>query len=186
LTSRQGASESGALFLDRDGVLNRKRHDHVKSWEEFEFLPGVLETLRDLHSAGVRVIVVTNQSVVGRGLITEETLLYIHSRFTASVAEAGGRIEHVYACIHRPEAGCDCRKPNPGLLTLASRDRGVPLQTSVMVGDADSDVEAARRAGCVPVLIAERPPPGLNGRLSLARDLADAAELARLIWAQGG
>src|SRR5437016_4484550 len=86
----RGVVARPALFVDRDGVINVRRPDHVKSWAEFEFLPGVLETLRYLKRAGIRVIVLTNQSVVGRGLLQREALIDIHWRLTATVAKAGG------------------------------------------------------------------------------------------------
>ena len=180
--SRPAAGSDQALFLDRDGVINRKRSDHVKSWEEFEFLPGVLQALRDVNLAGIRVIVVTNQSAVGRGLVQPETLVDIHGRLTTAVAAAGGNIERIYACTHTPDDGCGCRKPNVGLFTLASRRQGVRLAGSVMVGDAETDVQAAHRVGCRPVLIGDRPPVSVGEAVLLAKDLAEAVAQAKRIW----
>jgi D-glycero-D-manno-heptose 1,7-bisphosphate phosphatase len=140
--------DSGALLLDRDGVINRRRSGHVKSWAEFDFLPGVLPALRELERRRVRVVVITNQSVVGRGLITAAALDAIHLRMVDEVASAGGRIEAVLACLHHPEDGCACRKPGTGLFERASRDLGVSIPDSVMIGDSLTDVEAALAAGC--------------------------------------
>ena len=89
-----------AVFLDRDGTLNDHVEGHVKSWAEFTFLPNSLEALRRLAASDYKVIVVTNQSAVGRGTITEETLEEIHSRMLAEVEEAGGRIDGIYVCCH--------------------------------------------------------------------------------------
>lgn len=151
----------GAIFLDRDGVINRNRVDYVKTWSEFEFLPGALAALARLHAAGRRVIVVSNQSAVERGLLTMAALEQLHRRMRAAVAEAGGEITEVLVCPHRPERGCSCRKPRPGLL-LAARDRlGVDLRRSVLVGDHVSDVGAALAAGCAAVLV-------LTGRTTAA------------------
>src|ERR1700693_1615644 len=102
LISQHLASSNLAVFLDRDGVINQQRPDHVKSWDEFEFLPGVLDALARLHQMKVRVAVVTNQAVVGRGLIQENDLLAIHERMRATVALAGGNIERIYSCVHAP------------------------------------------------------------------------------------
>jgi D-glycero-D-manno-heptose 1,7-bisphosphate phosphatase len=139
---------SGALLLDRDGVINRRRPGHVRSWAEFEFLPGVLQALREVERWGVRVIVLTNQSAVGRALITGADLDAIHGRMADEVASAGGRIEAVLSCLHRPDDGCGCRKPRTGLFEAASRRLGVCLPDSVMIGDSQTDVEAATAAGC--------------------------------------
>src|SRR3989441_8762934 len=144
---------SAAVFLDRDGVINRRRPDHVKSWEEFEFLPGVLEALAALRSMDTRVIVITNQSVVGRGLLAAEGLRQIHTRMLQAIRATGGHVEAVYACLHAPAEGCTCRKPAPTLFYRASDDLGIRLSDSIMVGDSPTDVDAARAARCRPVLI---------------------------------
>src|SRR5690348_8882663 len=144
-----------ALFLDRDGVINRQRPDHVKSWAEFEFLPGALDGLALLHAMGLRVVVITNQAVVGRGLLRPEDLFLIHQRMSAAVSAAGGRIERAYACVHTPEVGCRCRKPATALLEQASIELGISLPSSFMAGDSRRDLDAARAVGCVPILIGD-------------------------------
>jgi histidinol-phosphate phosphatase family protein len=150
------------VLLDRDGVINRGQPGHVRSWAEFEFLPGVLGALRDLERCGVRVIVITNQSVVGRGLITDADLDAIHLRMCDEVASAGGRIEAVLACRHHPDAGCACRKPRTGLFETASRQLGVSLPDSVMIGDSRTDIEAAVAAGCGQAILVGVEPVGLQ------------------------
>lgn len=139
---------SGALLIDRDGVINRRRPGHVTSWAEFEFLPGVVQALREVERWSVRVMVLTNQSAVGRGLITAPGLDAIHARMADEVASGGGWIEAVLSCLHRPDDGCGCRKPRTGLFEAASRRLGVSLPDSVMIGDSATDIEAAMAAGC--------------------------------------
>ena len=144
-----------AVFLDRDGVINRRRPDHVKAWEEFEFLPGVLAAMATLRSMNTPVVVVTNQGAVGRGLLSAEALGRIHTRMLQAIRAAGGHVEAIYACLHAPAENCRCRKPAPTLLQRASLELGITLPASIMVGDSRSDVEAARAAGCRPVLISD-------------------------------
>ena len=103
-------------FLDRDGVINVNRSDHVLRWSEFVFVPGTLDALRRLHEAGWRVIVITNQSVVNRRLVTASTVESIHEQMIAAVEASGGKIHGVYYCPHEHNEGCACRKPEPGLL----------------------------------------------------------------------
>jgi len=166
-----------ALFLDRDGVINRKRADHVKSWAEFEFLPGALDGLALLHRMGIKVVVITNQAAVGRGLLKEEELASIHRQMFATVQAAGGNIERAYACLHTPDAGCRCRKPSTGLLEQASADLGVSLPASIMVGDSAGDLDAARAAGCVPIVVGDGDWIARQQGVARARDLLEVAGL---------
>src|SRR5690606_34488279 len=106
-----------------------------------------------LHDAGVRVAVVTNQAGVGRGLYTEGTLAAIHERMLAAVRDAGGALAGIYYCPHRPDEGCDCRKPKAGLLRRAERELGIAVAGQPFVGDKGSDLEAARAVGARPVLV---------------------------------
>jgi histidinol-phosphate phosphatase family protein len=138
------------VFLDRDGVLNEKpeRARYVRSWEEFRWAPGAREALRLLKRAGYRVVVVSNQAGVGRGIMTEEKLHEIHGRMREEAAEAGGEIDAVYYCPHDWDEGCECRKPRPGLLFRAQRDLHLDLSRVVFIGDDERDALAAREAGC--------------------------------------
>jgi histidinol-phosphate phosphatase family protein len=145
------------VILDRDGVLNKKppRASYVLRWEQFEWLPGARRALQLLHDRGYRVIVVSNQAGIGRGLMSDPALAQIHSRMSQEAAVAGGKIEAIYYCPHDWEAGCDCRKPNPGMLFQAQRDLNLDLSRTVFVGDDDRDGEAADRAGCPFVKVSE-------------------------------
>lgn len=137
-----------AVFLDRDGVLNRERIDYVKSPKELEMLAGIDAPIRRMRDNDYLIVVVTNQSVVGRGLITEEDLKRINDKMRAELESRGCHLDGVYYCPHTPEDGCSCRKPKPGLILRAAGELGIDLENSWLIGDQDSDVEAARRAGC--------------------------------------
>ena len=142
-----------AVFLDRDGVLNQNRADYVRTWQQVEFLPGVFQAMQRLAASPFVIVVVTNQSAVGRGLMTAEGLAVINGGIVQQVQQAGGRIDAVYACPHRPDEGCPCRKPRPGMLLQAAQDLGIDLARSFLVGDAISDLEAATAAGCRPLMV---------------------------------
>jgi D-glycero-D-manno-heptose 1,7-bisphosphate phosphatase len=142
-----------AVFLDRDGVINENRPDHVKSWDEFVFLPDIFDPLHQLTQDGRSVVVVSNQAAINRGLVDQETVKQINRQMCGEIARRGGRIDAVYFCPHRPDEGCDCRKPRPGLLLRAANEMGLDLARSYLVGDALSDIEAARAAGCSPILV---------------------------------
>jgi histidinol-phosphate phosphatase family protein len=173
------AERRPSVFVDRDGVIVRNREDYVKAWDEVELLPGAVDALARLSKSGRRVFVVTNQSAVGRGLISRDALDDIHARIADEVAELGGRIEAFIVCPHHPDENCDCRKPSPGLLVIARDRYGVDLDRTVMIGDHETDLEAASRAGVDSILV-------LSGRATaapvtlpvrhVAPDLSSAAE----------
>jgi D-glycero-D-manno-heptose 1,7-bisphosphate phosphatase len=143
-----------ALFLDRDGVLNEDR-GYVARWEDFAWIPGAREAVAAFNAAGWLVIVVTNQSGVGRGYYTEDAMHALHERMAQGLAEAGARIDAFYFAPHHPDAPSDAyrhpdppdRKPNPGMILRALSDFPIDRARSVLVGDKASDMEAARRAG---------------------------------------
>ncbi len=162
-----------ALFLDRDGVLNENRPGHVRRWEEYRFLPGVLGALARAARSDLAIVVVTNQSVIGRGFATRDVVDDIHRRMTAEIVASGGRVDAVYLCPHAPEDGCACRKPRPGMLLAAARDLGLDLAGSWMVGDAATDVEVARAAGVRPVLVLS----GRGGPWDVGPEVPVAADL---------
>lgn len=143
-----------AIFLDRDGTLNRERADYVRTWEELEILPGALDALRVLAQLGIPIAVVSNQSVIGRGLVTQEQVDSLHARLADQVRTAGGRIDAFFVCPHKPDEGCACRKPRPGLLEQAACSFRVDLAQCVFVGDAITDYQAAQAAGCRSLLVA--------------------------------
>jgi D-glycero-D-manno-heptose 1,7-bisphosphate phosphatase len=139
-----------AVFLDRDGVINQKpiEGQYVTRWEDFHILPGVIEGIVLLNRAGFRVIVVTNQRCVAKGLLTVTELEKMHERMTDFLVRAGATIDGTFYCPHEMEPSCDCRKPAPGMLLNAARLLDIELPASWMIGDSDIDVEAGRNAGC--------------------------------------
>ncbi len=142
-----------ALFLDRDGVINRERADYVKSWDEFELLPGALAALQSLASFDGPIVVITNQSAIGRGLVERATVDRIHHNLRELVISNGGRIDGFFVCPHHPDEQCACRKPKPGLLLQAARAFALHLPDCIFVGDAISDFLAAQTVGCASILV---------------------------------
>jgi len=133
-----------AIFLDRDGVINRlKMGSYVTTWELFEFLEGVKEAIARLNKAGYLVIIITNQSAINRGLMTPDDLKVIHERMLGELESAGARVHAVYHCPHSPEEKCKCRKPETGMFNMVDRDFGINYQTSWFIGDFESDREVA-------------------------------------------
>jgi D-glycero-D-manno-heptose 1,7-bisphosphate phosphatase len=152
-----------AVLLDRDGVLNERpaRGEYVRAPGEFRWLPGAREALRLLAEAGYRTIVVSNQAGVGRGVMSADDLGRLHEWVAAEARAAGGRIDAFYCCPHDWHAGCDCRKPAPGLLFQAQRAFLLDLTRTPFIGDDERDGEAAARAGC-PFLLASSGKPLLE------------------------
>lgn len=141
------------VILDRDGVINADSFDYVKSVDEWQPIPGALDAIARLGRAGHDVVVATNQSGLGRGLFTAETLAAIHAEMQRRIEAAGGRLAGVFVCPHRPDEACGCRKPAPGLLEEIARVRRQPLAGVPFVGDKASDVDCALAAGAQPVLV---------------------------------
>lgn len=143
-----------AVFLDRDGVINENQDgDYVRQWEGFRFLPGAVAAIAALHAAGYPVVVVTNQAGIARGRLSAATLEEIHTRMLATIRAGGGDVVAVLHCPHHPEAGCECRKPEPGMLRRAAAQLGLDLSRSVLVGDHLTDMQAALTAGCRAILV---------------------------------
>jgi D-glycero-D-manno-heptose 1,7-bisphosphate phosphatase len=141
------------VVLDRDGVINEDSDAFIKAPGEWRAIPGSLDAIARLHRAGFEVVVVTNQSGVGRGLFDERMLEAIHARMIEEVEAAGGRIAAIYHCPHRPEEGCECRKPGPGLLRRVEKDFGQRLEGVPMIGDKLADLQAAGAVGARPILV---------------------------------
>lgn len=144
------------LFLDRDGVINRRLPGaYVRHFdEEFEFLPGVLETMPLLAQSYDLIIVITNQQGIGKGLMTEETVRLLHAQMTASITAHGGRIDAVFFCPHLSSQNCRCRKPEPGMALQARYFfPDLQFQHAVMVGDSASDILFGERLGMTTVLL---------------------------------
>lgn len=147
------AAPRKAAFLDRDGVINVDRA-YVHRWDEFEFVPGAIDAMRQLKQAGYALVIVTNQSGLARGYYSEEQYQALTQAMKQALADAGAEVEAVYHCPHHPKGSvagldidCDCRKPAPGMILRAARELNLSLTDSLLVGDKPSDIEAARAAG---------------------------------------
>jgi D-glycero-D-manno-heptose 1,7-bisphosphate phosphatase len=147
-----------AVFLDRDGTINREK-DYLHRIDEFEFIPGSPEAVRLLNQAGFLVVVVSNQSGVGRGYYTEEDVEQLHRHIAAQLAAGSARVDAWFYCPHHPQGkgsyalACRCRKPLPGMLHEAAARYAIDLTASVMIGDKLVDLEAGIAAGCRPILV---------------------------------
>ena len=176
------------VFLDRDGVINEDSPAFVRSVDDWRAIPGSLEAIASLSRAGFDVVIVTNQSGIGRGLYDEAALGRIHDGLIASVRELGGDIRSILHCPHRADEGCACRKPRPGLLVRAERELGLRAKGAPIVGDRVSDLLAGAAMGCLPILVltgeGERSLRALEDREGI-RVQADLARAARLILSGG-
>ena len=147
-----------AVFLDRDGTINIEK-DYLYRVDEFEFIPGVPEAVRMLNEAGFLVVVVSNQSGVGRGYYTEEDVDALHRHVADELAKSGARVDAWFYCPHHPQGkgnyslACRCRKPLPGMLLEAAQRYAIDLEASVMIGDKLVDMEAGAAAGCRTMLV---------------------------------
>jgi D-glycero-D-manno-heptose 1,7-bisphosphate phosphatase len=171
-----------AVFLDRDGVICENRPDHVKTWDEFQFLPGAKNSLAALSRLGLAVVVVTNQAAIGRGMVSVSAVNEIHRHMMAEVAASGGRIDRIVYCPHRPEENCGCRKPKAGMLLQVANEMGIDLGRSYMIGDAASDLLAGQCAGCQTFMVLtgrglQQLVPAfhsVNGQFTITRNLMGA------------
>ncbi len=143
------------LFLDRDGIINRLRvDDYVKSWEEFEFLPGVLEAIPVLNSLFGRLIIVTNQQGIGKGIVKPSAVEEVHRKMLEAVRRAGGRIHGIYVCPNLEGDHHPCRKPGTGMALKAQKDfPGIDFKRSIMLGDSESDMKFGRRLRMFNIMI---------------------------------
>ena len=149
------------IFLDRDGVIIENRADYVRSLDDVSIFPQALDALVRIRDTPYKVIIVTNQSAIGRGLISYESAQAINSYLVSTIEDAGGRIDGLFMCPHTPEQGCNCRKPNPGLILDAAQFLSIDLQQSLIVGDALSDILAGHSAG-IPQLYLVRTGRGID------------------------
>ncbi len=151
------------VILDRDGVINADSPEYIKSASEWVALPHSLEAIAKLGRAGFTVIVASNQSGLGRGLFDADALASIHDKMLREVRHHGGDISAIYFCPHRPDEGCECRKPRPGLLQQIANDRQISMRDVPIIGDSARDLDAARSVGARPILVLTG-----NGRKTLA------------------
>lgn len=136
-----------AIFLDRDGVIIENRAEYVRRWEDVTFIPTALAALQELRRLPYKLILVTNQSMVGRGIIPKTEAEAIAARILKVVTAHGGHFDAVFTCYHAPADLCECRKPRPGLLLQAAAALSLDLSRSIMVGDALTDLQAGQNAG---------------------------------------
>ena len=178
------------VILDRDGVINHDSDEFIKSPEEWRPIDGSLDAIRRLSGAGYEVAVATNQSGIGRKLLDVPTLETIHQAMLSAVREVGGDIGKIVYCPHHPDAGCDCRKPLPGLLLQLSRKYGVPLDNVPVVGDSLRDIEAALAVGAKPMLVRTgnggRTETQLSEKNLSVETFADLSAVADALVGQGG
>ncbi|MFH1003169.1 MAG: HAD family hydrolase [Chloroflexota bacterium] len=176
-----------AVFLDRDGTMARDAH-YCRCPEDFELFPNTAGGIRLLHQHRFEVIVITNQSGVGRGFLTEETLGRIHDKMQADLARQGARVDAIYYCPHHPEDDCDCRKPKTKLVQQAAREHDIDLGQSFVVGDLPMDIELGRAIGARTVLVTGSLSPAEIDRLKPDAVCSDVLEAARTIigWTSGG
>ena len=137
-----------AVFLDRDGVINKEKKDYVKHVNELEILPEIPSSIKKLKDAGFLVVVITNQSAINRGLTNHQEVKNIHTHIQDFLKQYETFIDAYYYCPHRPDENCTCRKPKAGLLKKAILDLKIDPKFSWMIGDSDSDIKAAQKIGC--------------------------------------
>lgn len=164
------------VLLDRDGVLNKKppRAEYVRTWADFEWLPGAQEALKLFYDAGYKVIVISNQAGIARGAMTETDLAAIHDRMKEEAVQAGGQIDTIYYCPHGWDDNCVCRKPKPGMLFQAQRDHHLDLTRTIFIGDDERDAAAADAAACPSLLLSDN-----ESLLDVARQIVVSAAVAK-------
>jgi len=173
-----------AVFLDRDGVINENRSDHVKSWDEFRFLPGALEAVARLTRAQVQIFVITNQAIINRQVVPIETVEDVHRRMRSEIEAHGGHVVDIAYCPHRPDEGCQCRKPRPGMILALAAKHRLDLGKAVVIGDFLTDMEAGVAAGCRTIMVLSgrgqeqlRTPGNAGQTFAVAADLPAAVDL---------
>lgn len=172
-----------AIFLDRDGVLIENRSDYIRDWSQVIVFSEAITALANPVIRTYKLVVVTNQSAVGRGLVLAGTVQEINNRLANIIYQAGGQLDGIYTCPHKPEDECVCRKPKPGLLLQAAVDLNIDLKHSWMIGDAWSDLQAGQTAGVQKLAILRtgrgvdqllQPPPPDLGNYFVFNDLSEA------------
>ena len=141
------------IILDRDGVINHDSINYIKKQSEWELIDGSADAIRLLTKAGYFIAVATNQSGLGRGLLRRKDLNAIHNKMHQTIKKAGGNIDYIAYCPHLPQAGCDCRKPQVGLLRMIHKRNSLNQDTDWMVGDTSNDVKAGYRMGLRSALV---------------------------------
>ena len=145
------------IFLDRDGVLNKRppKAEYIRKPEDFEWLPGAKESVKKLNDAGYHIILISNQAGIARGVMTDEDFQAVQNKMTSDLSEIGAEIEGVYYCPHGWDDGCECRKPKPGMLYQAQKDYGINLTECVLIGDDERDIITAHNANMKGILVTD-------------------------------
>ena len=146
------------IYVDRVGIIKKKRNDYVKNINEVEFLPNIFEAIKKINELGFKIIIITNQSVVNRQIISEEELKGIHKYMMNEFKEKSCEISKIYYCPHKPNENCDCRKPKSGLLIQAAKDFNIDLNNSWMIGDRDLDIQSGLNVGCRSIKVTPKNP----------------------------
>ena len=141
------------IFLDRDGVINEEKKDYVKNLKEFKIIDGSLQAIELLKKNNFRVVVITNQSAINRGLLSVEKLNEIHDFLKSKLLELNTTLDGIYFCPHTPNENCMCRKPKPGLFEQAMSELDINIKDSLMIGDSQTDIDAANKIGCKSILV---------------------------------
>ena len=162
-----------AVFLDRDGTINEEM-GYINHVSRFVLLPRTAAAIRRMNAAGLKVVVITNQSGAARGYFAPALVDEVHAQLTQVLAGEGAHVDAIYACLHGPDEGCACRKPRPGLLDAAAAHYGAPVAGSFLIGDKESDLRLARSRGCEPLLVQSG-----YGRLTAERLAASGAEVTQ-------
>lgn len=180
-----GNAADKVVILDRDGTLVIDR-GYLSDPAGLEFEPGAAEGMKWLYSRGYRLVVITNQSGVGRGFFTTERVEAMNTRLNVMMDEIGARLEGIYYCPHAPDDGCACRKPQLGLLLRAASDLGFDPASAIMIGDKESDIEFGRRAGATTILIAPDSSTAVRAQPDIiAPNLMDAARAITALRERG-
>ncbi len=162
------------LFLDRDGVINRRLIDeYVRNWDAFEFLPDFLETIPFFSTYFARIVIITNQQGVGKGLMSLENVHQIHEKLCAQVDSRGGRIDGIYVCPHLKSDNCSCRKPAIGMgLQAKAAFPDIDFSRSIFIGDSESDIECGNEMGTQTILLSSNIPAVTKANF-VCKDLED-------------
>jgi histidinol-phosphate phosphatase family protein len=144
-----------AVFLDRDGIINKNpaEHDYVKSWNEFILLEGIVDALKLFQRLGYLTVVITNQAGISKGLMSEDTLLDIHNKLDKLLSGSGSKVDHFYYCPHKDQDNCGCRKPKSGMIRKAVKDLDIDLDSSILIGDSDTDLKLGKNTGIKTVIV---------------------------------
>ncbi len=145
--------QTRVVFLDRDGVLNTRYPEYISHWQDYVFYPWTFQALRKLTKANGRIFLMTNQSGIGRGFFTKQMLDVIHQNLQQRLAESGGILTEIYYCPHHPDAHCDCRKPEIGMLEKAAVAYNFDLTDAWVIGDHPVDIEAGNRAKAQTIML---------------------------------